>query len=419
MSVKLQQAQGTFSALRNPNFRTYFIGQLASTSGTWMQSTAQGWLIFQITHSAAWLGIVTCAAGLPILLLSPFAGVLVERISRKNIMIVTQVIQMILAFVLAALVFTNTVGIAHIVVLSVLLGITNAIDGTVRFAIIADLVEREHLPSAITLNSILFNGSRVLGPAAAGIALITLGAAWCFLLNGLSFVPVIISLFMVTVKAITPPTVIKRPLEELCEGILYARQHPVILPSLLLTANAGLLAISVITLFPALAAVVLNSPTDGYTLISAANGLGAVIGGILLGALAQRIGLSRSVSVLALVTALSMGLLASTTQVSTAAFIAFGYGMALVTQFVGTSTLIQTEVPNAFRGRVLALYSLAFAGLTPFGALILGLISNNIGLVNTIILSAGLSAVFSVAILARWPHLWQTPRPVVQPAIGD
>ena len=384
-----------------------------------MQITAQGWLVYHLTQSAAWSGVVICAGGLPILLLSPFAGVIVERFSRRNIMMVTQIIQMVLAFILAALVFTGTVAIWHIVVLSLLLGITNAIDGTVRFAIIADLVEREHLPSAVALNSILFNSSRVVGPAAAGLALVTLGAGWCFLLNGLSFVPVIVSLLLVTVKAVVPPTVIKRPLDELREGLLYARQHPTILPSLLLTANAGLLGVGIFALLPALAAVILHSPTNGYTLISAANGLGGVVGGLLMGWFARRFGLARTVAVMALWTAIGMGLLVSSPLISITTFIAFGYGIALVMQFVGVSTLIQTEVPNAFRGRILALYSLAFAGLTPFGALILGLLSTRIGLVNTFVLSAILSGVLSVAILLRWSNLWQQQRLSVKPAIGD
>lgn len=415
-----QSAPGTFAALRNQNFRLYFLGQLASTSGTWMQLTAQGWLVFQLTHSAAWLGVVAGAAGLPILALSPVAGVVVERFSRRQTMLVTQTIQMILALLLAGLVFSNTVQIWHILVLAVLLGITNAVDGTARFAIIADLVEREHLRSAITLNSILFNLSRVLGPAAAGLALTTLGAGWCFLLNGLSFVPVIASLLVITVRPSAAAAANESPLQQLAAGLRYARGHQQILPSLLLAAIAGMLGVSLLTLFPAFAAVVLHSPTTGYTVLNVANGLGGILGGFIIGALSLRLGLGRLIALMALLTAASMGLLAGPATVASAALVAFGFGLVIVMLFVGASTLIQTEVPNDFRGRVLALYTLAFSGLTPFGALALGLVSAKVGVLNAFLLSAGLSGLLSVAVLARWPGLWRQPlaaRTVLRPIV--
>ncbi len=417
-----QRSQGTFAALGNRNFRLYFLGQLASTSGTWMQITAQGWLVFQLTHSAAWLGVVALAAGLPILALAPVAGVIVERYSRRQIMLVTQTVQMILAALLAALVFSHTVQIWHIVTLAALLGVSNAVDGTARFAIIADLVDREHLRSAITLNAILFNLSRVLGPASAGLALTTLGAGWCFLLNGLSFLPVIASLAWVQVRPMLAASSSETPLQQLAEGLRYARAHQQILPTLLLAAIAGLLGISLITLFPAFAAVVLNSPTSGYTAINVANGLGGIFGGFLIGWLSLRLRLPRLIALMALLTALSMGLLAGAVTITSATLVAFGFGLVIVMLFVGANTLIQTEVPDAFRGRVLALFTLAFSGLTPFGSLALGLISANIGVLNSFVLMAGLSGLLSLAVLARWPNLWQRPmaaRPALTPKLVE
>jgi MFS family permease len=401
-------SDGIFAALNNRNFKLYFLGQLASTSGTWMQLTAQGWLVFHLTNSTAWLGAVACAAGLPILVLSPVAGVIVERFSRKQTMLVMQIMQMVLAFILAALVFTNTVQVWHIIALTLLLGLTNAVDGTVRMAIIADLVEREHLRSAITLNSLLFNGSRVLGPAAAGLALVTLGAGWCFFLNALSFLPLIASLLLVQARPALPTPAAESPLQQLSEGLRYTQSHPRILPALLLAANAGLLGVSLLNLFPAYAALVLHSPTDAYTLISVANGLGGIIAGLLLGQMARRLGVARLVATSTLLTALSMGLLAIAANTLTATLVAFAFGLVIVTLFVAASTLIQTEVPDTFRGRVLALYNLAFSGLTPFGALALGFISANLGVLNTFALSAALSGLISLIVLVRWPGLWQS-----------
>lgn len=402
-----QKSVGTFDAFHNRNFRLYFLGQLASTSGTWMQLTAQSWLVFQLTHSEAWLGIVACAAGLPILLLSPVAGVIVERFSRQKTILVTQIIQMILAFILAALVFTGNVQIWHILTLALLLGVSNAVDGTARLAILADLVEHEHLRSAITLNSILFNSSRVLGPATAGLALVALGAGWCFFLNGLSFLPLIGSLMVIQPKSIPAKISTETPLQQLASGLRYARSHRRIFPALLLTAIAGFLGVSMLTLFPAFADLILKSPTTSYTVISVANGLGGIVGGVMLGWVAKRFGLARVIAGVALLTAFSIALLGTTGTIAAATLVAFGFGLVIVTVFVGSSTLIQTEVPDAFRGRVLALYNLAFAGLTPFGSLALGLISANIGILNTFILNGTVIGLLSLVVLWCWQGFWQ------------
>src|SRR5579859_3682164 len=183
------------SALRHRNFQLYFGGQLVSTSGTWMQTVAQSFLVFELTQSELWLGVVACAAGLPALVLSPFAGVIVERSARRRLLIFTQSAQMILAFILSVLTFTNTVQVWHVVVLALLLGVVNSIDAPARQSFVIDMVGREDLSSGIALNSLMFNLSRVVGPTAAGLALATVGTAWCFFLNGVSFLAVIISLF--------------------------------------------------------------------------------------------------------------------------------------------------------------------------------------------------------------------------------
>lgn len=196
----------TTAAFRNHDFRLYFIGQLISVSGTWMQNLAQGYLVFQLTQSEAWLGIVACAAGLPIVLTSPIAGVIVERFPRRQLMLATQLAQMSFAIILALLSFTNTVQVWHIVLLALLLGATNALDVPARWTIVSEIVGPDDLKSGIALNSILNSGSRVVGPTIAGIVLVRFGAAVCFLLNALSFVAVIISLLMIRVRYPIPPS---------------------------------------------------------------------------------------------------------------------------------------------------------------------------------------------------------------------
>src|SRR4051794_30519206 len=191
--------KGTLSALRNANFRLYFFGQMISNSGTWMQNIAQSYLVFLITKSELWLGIVACAAGLPMVLLSPIGGVVVERVPRRTVLLWTQAIQMILAFIMAALTFTNTIQVWHIVVLALLLGMTNAFDTPARQAFVVEIVGRDDMYSGIALNSIMNSLGRVLGPAAGGIALVQFGASWCFLFNGVSFVAVLFSLIIMKV----------------------------------------------------------------------------------------------------------------------------------------------------------------------------------------------------------------------------
>src|SRR5687768_558401 len=190
---------GTFSALQNNNFRIYFFGMLVSLSGTWMQNLAQGYLVYNLTKSELWLGIIACAAGVPALLISPISGLMVEAISRRKLLMITQTIQMILAFILALLTFAGMVEVWHILILAFCLGTTNAVDAPTRQTFVMEIVGRESLQSGIALNSVVNSIARVLGPVAAGVALVAFGPAWCFTLNGISFIAVIISLWMMQV----------------------------------------------------------------------------------------------------------------------------------------------------------------------------------------------------------------------------
>ncbi len=369
----------TMAALRYPNFRLYFIGQLVSLSGTWMQIVAQGWLVFNLTREELWLGVVACAAGVPSLILSPFAGVLVDRFPRRNILIVSQTVQMILSLILAALTFAGVVQVWHIVALAFVLGITNAIDAPARQTIIADLVGHDDLTSGIALNSIMFNASRVFGPAAAGITLTQVGPAWCFLLNGLSFVAVIAMLFVMRVTQKIQRGGGLSPLQRLREGLAFARRHPTIAPLLLMAATASLFTINISTLLPAYADTVLNSPKAGYSAISTAIGIGAVVAGVLMTTLGRRFGRGRVVfSMVAFVTVCAT-LFTRVTSLEAATVLSVLYGFGIILQFVTTNTLIQSEVPDEFRGRVMSLYTLTFFGVSPFGALLLGFLAGGVG----------------------------------------
>lgn len=395
----------TLAALRYPNFRLYFAGQLISLSGSWMQIIAQGWLVFQLTREELWLGIVACAAGLPSLLLSPFAGVLVDRIPRRRLLIISQTAQMMLALTLAALTFSGVVQVYHIVALAFLLGITNAVDAPSRQSIIVDLVGHDDLSSGIALNSIMFNVSRIVGPAAAGVLLAQVGAAWCFLFNGISFLAVIFMLFIIHPQAAPPPTGSLSPIRRLKEGLRFSRYHPTIAPLLLLAFVSGLFTVNLSTLFPAFADVVLKSPTEGYAAISTAMGFGAVAAGVLMTWLGKHFGRGQVITAM-VVFVMLVGLLVSRmTSVPSAAVLMALFGFGIILQFVTTNTLIQSEVPDEFRGRVMSLYTLTFFGLSPFGALALGAIANVIGTPDAMALYTLAGGLFSLLVLLRFPRV--------------
>lgn len=392
-----------------------------------MQNIAQSYLVFQITKSELWLGIVACAAGLPIVLMSPIAGVIVERVPRQTILKATQFVQMILAFILAALTFSNTVQVWHIVVLALILGITNALDIPARQAIVVELVGREEMHSGIALNSIMNSMGRILGPAAAGIALIQFGAAWCFLLNGISFVAVLASVFIMKVPYAIKYAGTSSPMRQMREGLEFARRDPLIPPLLLLAGVAGLLVLPILRLLPAVADVILNSPEEAYAALSIGEGTGAVIIGIIISWLSQRSGHGKLIGVAVTVNALANILLGLTTSIPVAVLITSFFGASMVMIFVSLNTVIQTVVPDNFRGRVLSLYSLAMIGTSPFGALALGAIAERIGTGNTLVLNGILIAVLSGAIILRWPEVlhYRIHQPeavlpeAIVPAVGD
>lgn len=398
---------GVFAPLQNTNFRLYFFGQLISTSGTWMQNVAQGYLVFQLTRSELWLGVVACAMGIPILLITPFAGVIVERMSRRQLLLLTQSAMMSLALILAALVFTNAVQIWHIVVLALLLGTCTAFDAPARQTFISDLVEKDLLPGGIALNSIIINGSRTLGPTVAGILLITLGTAWCFLLNGLSFLVVIGSLLLMRLETRPSDARHSSALTELREGLRYVRRHPVVPPLLMLSASGSFFGWSTMALMPAFSDEILRSPETGFALVTAASGLGAVLAGLLIATLTRKFERGRIVAFMAIATPVFALLLSRMTTVPTAVLMSLGAGFSIIAYFVSINTAIQLVIDNELRARVLSLYTLTIMGLNPFGALLLGTIAERIGTPDALTLFALTLGAICTAVLVRFPQVRQ------------
>jgi MFS family permease len=403
--LKTQLRSSNFSAFAHPNFRLYFAGQLVSVSGTWMQTVAQGWLVFNLTQSELLLGIIACASGMPALLLSPFAGVIVDRFPRRSLLFVTQSAQMLLAFILSALAFAHVVQVWHVVILAFCLGISNAVDAPARQAFIVDMVGRDELTSGVSMNSLMVNIARIFGPSVAGITLAQFGAAWCFFINGVSFLAVIASLFYIHVTHPQRNSARIAPLQQLREGLRFARRHSRIAPLLLFAAASCLFTINVITLLPAFADKSLHSPIDGYAALATAQGVGAAIAGILFGLAAHRFGRGRVITVTAIFTP-GMFLLMSPTNTVGAAVVFLGAAsFGLILQFVAINTAIQTEVDDALRGRVVSLYTLTLFGLSPFGALALGIIADTIGTPSAMALYSLLGAALSLMIIARAPQM--------------
>jgi MFS family permease len=398
---------GTFSALRYSNFRLYFGGQLVSISGSWMQTVAQGWLVFHITQSELWLGIVACAAGLPSLLFSPFAGVWVDRMSRRTLLILTQSAQMLLALALAYLTFADVVQVWHVVVLAFMTGITNAVDAPARQAFVRDMVGTECVSSGIALNSMTFNGARIVGPAIAGVVLAKFGPGWCFLLNGISFLAVLLMLGIMDVQGETFSKTNTSQLKLLREGFSYSRKHEIILPLLLLSTITCVFLVNLMTILPAFADLVLHSPVDGLSLLSTAQGVGAVFSAILMAWLARRLGRGHVVVMTIVMMTASGFALSQTNVLPLAALLIAIFGFSMILFFITINTMLQSVVSDIFRGRVLSLYTLTFMGLSPFGALAMGFLASAVGTPEALAIYAILNGVLSVWVLLRWPAFRQ------------
>jgi MFS family permease len=405
VQAQTQTNTGTFSALRSSNFRLYFAGQLISVSGTWMQNLAQGFLVFNMTKSDAWLGAVACAAGVPVLLLSPVAGVIVERMPRRRLLFLTQSLQMLLAVILAALAFANVVQVWHIMILAFLLGAVMALDAPARLTFVIEVVGPEDLSSGIALNSVLNSGGRVLGPMAAGVALLQLGAAWCFLLNGVTFLAVLLSLFLMRVPYAIQRTEGESRLKQLREGLTFSYRHDLIGPLLLLVVVGSFFIIPLIKFLPAVADVVLHSPVKGYAALSAGEGVGAVLAGVSIAWVAVRSGYGRILAISVVLCPIASIIMVLQSNMALATAFGLLSGLFMFYQFVGRNILVQQIVPNQFRGRVLSLYTLAVLGFNPFGALLLGFLAEAIGTANGLIVYMILGGLLGAAILYRWPAI--------------
>ncbi|HYV39346.1 MAG TPA: MFS transporter [Gemmataceae bacterium] len=369
----------TLRALSHGNYRRFFIGQGVSLLGTWMQLTALPWLVYRLTKDPFLVGLNNFASNIPWLLLLPVAGVFLDRWNLLRMVMVTQALAMVQAFILAGLVLFGAADIWQLIVLSLSLGCVNAFDLPARQAMLPELLEtREDLSNAIALNSSLFNAARLVGPALAGLlsSFGSVGEGWCFLLNAVSFLAVLISLTTITVK---PPLV--RPevspfFEGLAEGLRYVWGHPPIRAVLVLVAIVGFVAMPYTVLIPIFAGDVLQGDPQTYGWLLAASGFGALIGALYLASRPNIRGSASRIVVTGLIAAASMTAFAFSQNIALSMVLMLLSGMNVMLMLVSCNTLVQTIVPDDMRGRAMSLYSMAFMGLTPFGHLIGGWIAS-------------------------------------------
>lgn len=390
---------GTFRALRHRNFRLFFAGQLISLIGTWMQTLAQSWLVYRLTHSAALLGAVGFSAQIPVLFLGPVAGIFADRHSRRRIVIVTQTSMMAQALVMATLTLTQTIKVWEIFFLALFLGACNAFDIPARQSFIVEMVGREDLMNAIALNSSMFNAARIVGPAIAGILVATLGEGMCFLLNGLSFLAVIAGLLMIKIRRPAPQRSDARKLDQFREGFRYVRASAAIRSLLLLLGVVSLLGMSYTVLMPIFADYILHIGARGLGELLTSAGVGALIGALWLARRQQVQGLDRIVARAAGGFGISVFLFGCSRTGWLSLLLLVPTGFCLMVQLGSTNTLIQSIVSDIMRGRVMGIYSMMFLGMAPFGSLISGFMAQHFG-APTAVLSCGAASIACAAIFS-------------------
>ncbi len=366
-------------ALRHRNFQLFFSGQLISLIGTWMQTIAESWLVYRLTGSSLMLGTVGFASQIPVFLMAPIGGIVADRHNRHRVVIATQSSAMILAGILATLTLTHRVQVWHVIVLASCLGVVNAFDIPARQAFLIDMVGREDLMNAIALNSSMFNGARIIGPAIAGILVASIGEGWCFFANSVSYIAVIAGLLMMRIEQPANLAMAGSPLENILEGFAFARNTRPIRAILLLLGVVSFVGMPYAVLMPVFADQILHGGARGLGILMGATGIGALMGAASLAARVGVKGLGKLIAMCAGGFGLSLILFASSRIFWLSTLFLLPVGFFMMVQMASSNTLIQAMVPDQLRGRILAVYSMMFMGMAPFGALSAGAVANHVG----------------------------------------
>ena len=394
----------TFSALRHRNFRLFFLGQLVSLIGTWMQTTGQAWLVLQLTHSAWWLGLVGALQFLPVMLLALFGGVIADRVPKRRLLLFTQSFATIQAVILWLLVFTGNIQLWHILVLALMLGLTNALDMPTRQSFVVEMVGRDDLPNAVALNSSLFNMARILGPGLGGLLIAWLGVTPLFLLNAISFIPVIIGLAMIDSSKLNTyakpvvervVTAKQNTMQSLREGLSYIAKTPSVLLIIVVIGAVSLFGINFNVVLPLFATDVLHVGPVGFGLISSAIGFGALVSALWL-AWGNKKPNIQSMLLGAIIFCVLEAAFALSQLYILSLILIVAVGFAQITFSATANTALQTVTPDHLRGRVMSVYMLVFAGSVPLGNLFTGGLAHLYGAPISLLAGAGLSFIAAV-----------------------
>jgi len=375
-----------FRALKHRNFQLFIAGQLISLIGTWMQTTAQQWLVYRMTGSVALLGLFGFLNQVPMLFLAWMGGYVGDRYNRHRGVIITQTCSMILAFLLAGLTLTGRIQVWHLIAIAFLVGIVNAFDVPIRQAFFVHMVGKEDLPNAIALNSSIFNGARVVGPAIAGFAIAWIGEGWCFFVNGVSFIAVLIALLLMRLERTPVAKSSESPLRSFVQGFRFAMSDLPIRSALLLLCVLSMFGLQYSVFLPIYAHDILHGGAKTLGLLMSAAGVGAVLGALQFAARTEYNGMAKWIGATCTVCAIGLMAMSRTTSFWLCAVLLFTVGFAATSQMAATNTIIQRRSPDALRSRLMAVYATMFMGVQPIGALIAGEVAKRIGAPHTLLL---------------------------------
>lgn len=402
-------------AFRSRNYRLFFTGQGISLIGSWMTQLATVWLVYRLTDSPLMLGVVAFTSQIPSFFLSPFGGVFADRFSRHKTLIGTQVLAMLQSLALAALALTGAVQIWQIIALSLVQGLINAFDAPARQAFVPELIERrEDLANAIAVNSTMFNGARLIGPAIGGLILARVGAGYCFLIDGVSYIAVIIGLLAMRIQEKRIPKSDVSPIQRIKEGFTYAFGFPPIRAILLHAAIISLFGIQYTVLVPIFAEKIIGGGAETLGFLMAASGIGALAGGIYLATRKTIAGLGKVIVLAASILGIGLMAFSISRHLPLSLLTMLFVGLGTILQVASSNTVLQTIVDEDKRGRVMSLFTMSFLGMTPFGNLLGGALAERIGAPFTLVIDGIVCIIASVFLAKQLPSLRRLVIPIYE-----